>query len=109
MTKATIAELQDRNKRLLALVVGLSRIILDRIGGPASLADGVDRRVALEVNEPTRWLEAASTLREAAIQCAHLARDSFESEPAAARELEEVSIELAEGAATLEGNATRSG
>jgi hypothetical protein len=106
-TNARFAELQDRNKRLQALVVSLCKIVLSGTGDPAAPARELDRRDAAELNAAKRWLEAVPALREAALQCAHLARDSIE--PAAARELEEISIELADWAATLERIATVDG
>ena len=90
------AELQDVNIRLQALVVRLARIIVDRIAEERVLRDDANRGA-----EPA-GLETVSALRDIALECAHLARDSLEG--AFARELEEASVELADGAAKLEAS-----
>jgi hypothetical protein len=91
MTNAKSAELQDVNKRLRAVVVRLARIIVGIIFEAKTLPD-----------DPARRLETVSTLREVAVECAHLARNSLEM--TVARELEEISVELADGAARLEAS-----
>jgi hypothetical protein len=102
VTIAKIEELQDVNRRLQALVVHLARIIVGRIADAKTLPDGLNRDVPEELNDAARRLETVSTLRDVAVECAHLARDSLEM--TVARELEEMSVELADGAAKLEAS-----
>jgi hypothetical protein len=102
MTTAKIAELQDVNTRLQAVVVRLARIIVATIFEAKTLPDGLNRGVAAGLNDTARRLETVSTLREVAVECAHLARNSLEM--TVARELEEISVELADGAAKLEAS-----
>jgi hypothetical protein len=100
MTIAEIAELRDVNRRLQALVVRLARIIVRSISEAKTLPGDLNRSVSAELNYATRRPETVSMLRDVAVECAHLARDA--PEMTVARELEEMSVELAEGAAKLE-------
>jgi hypothetical protein len=102
MTLVESAELHDVNRRLQALVVRLARLVVGRIGEAKALPDGLTRGVAAELTDAARRLETVSTLREIAVECAHLARHSLEM--TVARELEEMSIELADAAAKLEAS-----
>jgi hypothetical protein len=102
MTVAEVAGLQDVNRRLQAVVVRLTRLVVGRIAEATTLPDGLDRGVAAGLNDAARRLETVATLRDAAVECAHLARDTLE--PIVARELEEMSVELADGAAKLEAS-----
>jgi hypothetical protein len=102
MSIAKRAELQDVNTRLQAVVVRLARIIVGTIFEVKTLPDGLKRGVAAELNDAARRLETVSTLREVAVECAHLARKSLEM--TVARELEEISVQLADAAAKLEAS-----
>jgi hypothetical protein len=104
MTIAEIAELQGVNRRLLALVIRLARIIVGRIAEATALPDGLNRSDAAGPNDGARRPDAVSMLRDVAVECAHLARDSREMPHA--RELEEMSVELAGAAAKLEASLT---
>jgi hypothetical protein len=101
MATAKAAELQDVNRRLQALVVRLARIIVGEIAETNAVPDRLNRGDA-EPNVAARRLQTVSTLRDVAVECAHLARDSLEV--TIARELEEISVELAGGAAKLEAS-----
>jgi hypothetical protein len=96
INNAKDAELQDVNTRLQALVVRLARIVVDRIAEGRVPRDGINRGA-----EPA-GLETVSALRDIALECAQLARDSLEE--TFARALEETSVELADGAAKLEAS-----
>lgn len=101
-TIAKDADLQDVNRRLQALVARLARIVVARIVEDSPAPDGIDRGIVAEINDAARHLEAVSTLRDLALECAHLARHSLEM--TFARELEEIGVELADGAARLEAS-----
>lgn len=90
------AQLQDVNTRLQALVIRLARIVVDRIAEERVPRDNANAGAA------AARLETVSALRNVALECAHLARDSVDE--TFARELEEASVELAEGAAKLEAS-----
>jgi hypothetical protein len=98
-TIAEGADLQDVNRRLQALVVRLARIVVARIAEAGPPPDGIH---VAEINDATRRLETVSTLRDLALECAHLARHS--PEMTFARELEEIGVELADAAARLEAS-----
>jgi hypothetical protein len=102
MTFAEITALQDLNRRLQALVVRLARMVVGSLAEATTLPDGRGRGVAAEPNDAARRLETVSRLRDIALECAHLARDSRAMTDA--RELEEMSVELADGAAKLEAS-----
>jgi hypothetical protein len=92
-------QLRKENHNLRNLVVQLSTIILRNVVEQRALLQ-LHGRLNLSSSTATMSpLEIASRLREVALLCAHLGRDTAQTETA--RELESLSVELADAAERL--------
>jgi hypothetical protein len=98
MEKPTIEELQHENAALRERVDRL-RQLLDNVAEPRTMLDVVGPETRSRIINALSPAEIGPHLRELALRCIRLARLS--TEPEAVRELEDVSIELADRAASL--------
>ena len=101
MADSTIAQLQKENNDLRDLVVQLSNIILRNVVGATRALSQLHSRQNLSSSPSTMSpIEIVPRLRDVALLCAHLSRDSHPNSETA-RELESLGVELADVAERL--------
>jgi hypothetical protein len=98
MAESIIEELQRKSAKLRGLLDEF-RNLLDGVFEPSTL-DSIDSEIRLRAINSLPPAEIAPHLREVALRCQTLARESIDAR--AAQELEEIGIELAVKAGGLE-------
>ena len=99
MARPTIEELQRENAELRGRLAQL-RNLLDSVAAPRNLMDAVGPETKSRIINAMTPAEIGPHLREVALRCIRLARHC--ADPRTARELEDVSIELADRSGGLE-------
>jgi hypothetical protein len=95
-----IAELGRENSGLRHLVIQLSKIIIRNVVDQRGVLDVRTKEAAQRLLVATMPDEVAPLLREVSLHCAHASRDCFDDRTA--RELEGLSVELADAAQNVE-------
>jgi cell division septum initiation protein DivIVA len=98
-TESTIEELQRENAELRERLDQL-RKLLSNIARSRTLSDLISPEIKSRVINSMSSTEIGPHLRDLALRCVHLARESADAQ--VARELEDISIELAGRAGSLE-------
>jgi hypothetical protein len=98
MARPTIEELQRENAELRERLAQL-RNLLDSVAEPRNLLDAVGPETKLRIVNAMTPAEIGPHLRELALRCIKLARQC--ADPRVARELEDISIELADRSSGL--------
>ena len=101
------AHLREENKGLRELVIQLSKILLRTVAEIGQLPIIQTRLVRWALPDPMSPADIVAGLREEAIRCARLSRDSADG--GAARELESLSVELADAAERVQNLLAPSG
>lgn len=101
MAKSTMNKLEQENKALRALSIKLGRIVLNSVDAIAVVFNSGNDNMRVPMFKTHTPDQIVSALRDIAIECGHLARNSANSGTHA--DLEEISVELADKAANLEG------
>ena len=96
MENSTRAHLREENKELRWLVIRLSKILLRTVAEIGELPIIQSRSVRSPLPEPMSPAEIVAGLRDEAMRCARLSRDSADG--GATQELENLSVELADAA-----------
>jgi hypothetical protein len=99
MAESTIEALQRENAELRERLEQL-RNLLDRVSEPRNLLDIIGPETKSQIINSMTPAEIGPHLRALALRCIRLARHS--TDPRTARELEDVSIELADRSGGLE-------
>jgi hypothetical protein len=99
MAEATIKELQRENADLRERLEQL-RNLLDNVAEPRAVLDDIGPETKSRIINAMTPAEIGPHLRELALRCIRLARHC--TDPRTARELEDVSIELADRSGGLE-------
>jgi hypothetical protein len=107
MENSKIAHLREENKELRELVIRLSKILLRTVAEIGELPIIQSPSVRSPLREPMSPAEIVAGLREEAIRCARLSRDSADG--GAAQELEGLSVELADTAERVQNLVAPSG
>lgn len=94
------AELKEKNRNLRQLVIRLSTIILRNVVEQRELVGIHGNEIAPRLLVAMTPVGIAARLREVSMRCSELSRDSRNGD--AARTLEELSVELANEAESLE-------
>jgi hypothetical protein len=99
MAEPTLQGLQRENAELRERLDRL-RNLLDSVAEPRNLLDVIGPETKSRIVNSMTPAEIGPHLRELALRCIRLARQS--ADPRAARELEDISIELADRSGSLE-------
>jgi hypothetical protein len=107
MENSKSAHLREENKGLRELVIRLSKILLRTLADIGELPIIQTRLVRWALPDPMSPAEIVAGLREEAVRCARLSRDSADG--GAAQELESLSVELSDTAERVQNLLARSG